>query len=165
MRRLATIAVALAFVALIFQGGGARACGVNVVDATISATISGGNASFVVTYPPETEVAGTIRLAPRPLVFTENEETGCWETGDVSARLIISGGNSEMATLIPAGHGPHAHETVLRLGGPLKFVCDPLTPGTVSLGPLPLMEPDIQDTFGNGSPTIILMEPDIEDPY
>lgn len=165
MRRLATIAVALAFVALVFQGGGARASGVNEVDATLSVTISGGNATFVVTYPPETEVGSLVRLVPRPLVFFESAETGCWETGNVSARLITPGEGTEVAILIPSGHGQYANETVMRFKGPLEFQCSPLTPGVIEFGPLPLIEPDIEDTFGHGGPSIILIEPDIIDTF
>ena len=165
MKRMATIAVALAFVALVFQGGGARADNGNTVDATISVTIFNGNATFIVTYAPGVEIGDTIRLVPRPLVFTENLTTGCWETGIVSALLEIGGIGQDVSILKPIESGPYSNETVIKSRGPLEFPCSPSTPGFVTFGPLPLIEPDLQDPYGGNGPGIIVIEPDIQDPY
>ncbi len=163
MRHVATLAVALCVLALVFNGGEASAHHGSAVEATISVSICEGNATFVVRYDPDAEIGGILRFVPRPMVFTKNAESGAWETGDVEALIVAPNSGMEVAVLIPSCDGPFGKVDVLRLRGELAFQFDEATPGTLVLGPIPLIRPDVDDTFGNGGSGIIQMRPDVGD--
>jgi hypothetical protein len=166
MRNTTYIASALVVLALVLNGGGASATHEGAIEATLSVSITDGSATFVVTFDPEACVGGTIRIAPVPLAYELNGTTGAWETGQVAALLVLPGGPEAMAVLIPDGSRPHGDVGTLGVGGALEIVCDPLTPGTAVLGPVPLIRPDVEDTFGDGGPNVVLIRPDIsDDPY
>jgi len=156
------IAMALAMLSLVGMAGGACACHGERSNATMSVTIIGDTITFVFTLDQGTDVSSVFSIMPRPIPFTYDNETGILTSGPIDVKLVEIR-NGEVTKVIPKTHCPDEGVIPLRFNVSLN-VTYVTGSDTITLGPFPVIRPDMIDPYDWGN-LVIEIRPDMIDPY